>query len=115
MLHLYDFIVREENRDAWQVVSKGYFYTFSEQNGREIIAFHWHPESRDQPDFPHIHVNSPSGASAIHRKHHVPTGRVSLESVVRFAIVELRVRPLRPDWERVLDASQADFDVRRTW
>ena len=69
----------------------------------------------NQPDLPHLHVTSQAGTAAITRKQHIPTGRVSLESVVRFAIAELGVRPIRDDWGRVLDAGQAAFDARRTW
>lgn len=92
-----------------------YFYDFRVSEGTELIAFHWHPGRDGQPDFPHLHVTSRPGPVRIQRKHHVPTDRVSLESVVRFAIQDLGVRPLRPDWEQVLDAGQADFDARRSW
>ncbi|MDQ3693092.1 MAG: hypothetical protein M3464_05650 [Chloroflexota bacterium] len=115
MIHSYEFTGGQDDADSWEIATKGYSYTLSQQDGREVIAFHWHPNNRGQADFPHIHVIHPLGASIIHRKQHIPTGRVSLESVVRFAIVELGARPVRPDWERVLDAGQAEFGARRSW
>jgi hypothetical protein len=97
------------------VASRGYFYQLHEHGGREIIAFHWHPAPPGQPDFAHVHIDTHNRPPHIQRKHHVPTGRVSLEAVVRFAIQELGERPLRPAWEHVLDAGQAEFDARRFW
>ncbi|HKG25629.1 MAG TPA: hypothetical protein VKB09_08260 [Thermomicrobiales bacterium] len=93
----------------------GYFYQIRDQREREVIAFHWHPGRRDQPAFPHLHIDGASGPVAIVRKNHGPTGRVSLESVVRFLIAELQVRPLRHDWERVLEEGERGFMSRRSW
>ena len=80
-----------------------------------IIAFHWHPGRRGQPEFPHLHVTSQAGSVQISAKSHVPKGRVSIESIVRFLIEELQVRPLRSDWERVLDEGERLFNARRSW
>jgi hypothetical protein len=38
-----------------------------------------------------------------------------LESVVRFLVAELDVRPLRDDWDSVLDEGERTFTARRTW
>jgi hypothetical protein len=97
------------------VHSSGYFYQVREQTGQKVIAFHWHPGRRGQPDFPHLHVTSHVGGVHISAKSHVPTGRVSLESVVRFLIEELHVRPLRRDWEQVLEEGERHFHDRRSW
>jgi len=55
------------------------------------------------------------GAVEVSRRHHVPTGRVSLEAVVRFLIVELGVTLRRDDWEDVLADGERRFAERRTW
>lgn len=114
MFHRYE-LRKQLETNVWDVTSKGYVYQLHDQGGRELIAFHWHPGQSHQPDFAHLHVTTVDQPPQIQRKHHVPTGRVSLESVIRFAIQELGVRPLRPDWEQVLDAGQAKFDARRSW
>jgi len=98
-----------------RVTSAGYYYQIRDQRERELIAFHWHPGRRDQPDFPHLHIGVTTGTVSIVRKHHVPTGRVSLEAIVRFLITELDVRPLRNDWERVLDEGERSFAAQRSW
>jgi hypothetical protein len=40
---------------------------------------------------------------------------VALESLLRCAIAELGVEPLREDWREVLDASERHFEEWRTW
>lgn len=115
LFHTFTLKTDPDNSRQWTASSRDYFYHLREYNGPEVIALHWHPGRPNQPDFPHLHVTGGSGSVTIDRKQHIPTGRVSLESVVRFAIVELGVRPLRPNWERVLDAGQAGFDAHRTW
>ena len=100
---------------AWRLRSRDNFYQVRDRSGAEIIAFHWHPRRRDSPDFPQFHVTSRVGAVEVSRRHHVPTGRVSLEAVVRFLIVELGVALRRDDWEDVLADGERRFAERRTW
>jgi hypothetical protein len=113
--HDFDVQASDGARPYLRTSSAGYFYQIRDQRERELIAFHWHPGRRNQREYPHLHVDGVSGPVAIVRKNHVPTGRVSLESVVRFLITELDVRPLRDDWERVLDEGERTFQSRRTW
>jgi hypothetical protein len=40
--------------------------------------------------------------------------RLSFESIVRFAITELKVRPQQATWETTLDASEAAFEEHKT-
>jgi hypothetical protein len=85
----------------------GYQYTLRDIDGREIIAYHWHPEGRSHVTTPHIHLGP--GAEMGRRdlaRAHLPTGQVMLEDVLRFAITELGVRPLRRDWSEVLDRTR---------
>jgi len=99
--------------DALTAFTTGYFYQLRERNSPEVIAFHWHPNRRNQPSFAHLHLRSCSDSVEIDRKNHVPTGHVSFVSVVRFAIVELGARPLRPDWEAVLADGEQHFAASR--
>lgn len=94
-----------------------YEYQFATSDGDNLITFHWAPDTNDiaQKTYPHMHI----GTSMLSKetpilpgrfnKAHIPTGRVSIESVVRFAIEELGVRPLKRDWQRALDRSEATF------
>lgn len=48
-------------------------------------------------------------------KAHHPTGRVSLESVLRTCIAEYGAAPLRADWEKTLELREGDFETWRSW
>lgn len=49
------------------------------------------------------------------KKLHLPTARVSFESVVRFAIEELGASPARQGWQDDLDDAERRFRAFRTW
>lgn len=80
----------------------------STEDGLEILAYHWHPDTRSHVLDPHLHVGPATiGTNAIYRpgvmhQVHFPTGFVPLASVIRMAIEELGVEPRRPDWESIL-------------
>ncbi len=114
-IHEYILIQRGEGARNWRVSSRTYFYQVRRHPDSELIAFHWHPGRRGQPEFPHLHIDGARGSVTIARKNHVPTGRISLESVARFLIAELDVRPLRGDWEQVLDDGEQAFSSHRSW
>jgi len=103
----------EGDRGPWKVSTAAYFYEIQEKERCELLSYHWHPNVGRS--YPHLHIGAGSGVTQILAKVHVPTRRISLEEVLRFAIVELKVRPLRRDWESVLEATQARFEKFRTW
>ena len=78
-----------------------YHYHLLYEDGTELIRFEWHPYGA-LVRYPHVHVHGLDADRVITDRTHIPSGRVSLASVVRFAIEELGVRPLRPDWATVL-------------
>ena len=86
-----------------------------ELSSRRIVAYQWHPE-QGSIDFPQLHIGTGAGASlgSVH-KYHLPTGRVSLKDVLRLAIREFQVEPVRVDWEEVLGETQAAYEAWRTW
>jgi len=44
-----------------------------------------------------------------------PTGRTSVEEVLRLALRSLGVDALREDWPDVLDETQGAYEAWRTW
>lgn len=101
--------VRESGDDEaaaspWRADLVAYFYTLEERGGPEILAYHWHPDSRSPITFPHLHLETGArvGREELQRAH-VPTGRVELEDVLLMAIREFGVRPRRDDWAKILD------------
>ena len=114
ILHSYRFRERGDEPGYWEVNSAGYAYQVRERGGSDLIRFEWHPIGH-QVRYPHLHVHGQAGLVRIDAKHHVPTGRVSLEAGMRFLIDELRVDPLRTDWQQVLDEGERQFRERRSW
>ena len=113
---LYRVVEAPGDHGPWKVSTAGYLYALEDLHRREYIGYHWHPESRSDETTPHLHV----GPAICQEKHlldkqHVPTGRISLEEVLRFAITALDVKPLRPDWADILGHNQRAFERWRTW
>jgi hypothetical protein len=114
----YRIVEDEGHRGPWKVKTIGYAYTLVDaaNPARVILAYHWHPHGRNDITYPHLHIyqcaeiRRPDGREA-----HFPTGRIALEEVLRLMINEFGVTPLRPDWEAVLDRTQAAFNDWRTW
>jgi hypothetical protein len=94
----------------WHVSTLAYDYRLSRAaDDVELVSWHWHPRSGTPG--PHLHVAS----AEVSRRCHLPSGRVSIEAVLRLLITEIGVPPLRADWAEVLDDSEALFIRHRRW
>jgi hypothetical protein len=109
------WVVKDEDAPRsrrWKVRTAAYFYQIDDASGAELVAWHWHPESGVA--FPHVHVSG----GRLGKPVHLPTGRVSVESVLRLLLTELEVPPTRQhkdDYDRVLDVAEKDFIAYRSW
>ena len=103
----------EGERGPWKVSTAGYNYEIHDSGQAEIFSYHWHPRKGHRNY--HLHLEAGSRVIELLHGRALPTQRVSLEEVLRFLIVELKVRPLRRDWERTLEASQSRYEKYRTW
>jgi hypothetical protein len=83
------------------VSTVGYWYEIRRRDGPTVFAYHWHPVGLSHVTTPHLHVGGTSGGLNLTRAH-LPTGYITLQHVIRFAIVDLGVEPLRDDWREVL-------------
>jgi hypothetical protein len=95
--------IRSEGTRSWTALPAAYLYALHDEQGYEIVAYHWHPESRSPIITPHLHLGA--GAKLGRAEligGHFPTGWVELCEVLLFAIRDLGVRPLRTDWQEVL-------------
>jgi|GEM_PF-1593396 len=98
-----------------------YWYGFAIQDGPSLLGYHWTPETTavSQRTFPHLHIESGLIGETVHsrlrsfNKLHVPTERVSCESIVRFAIEELGVPPIKSSWRSVLERGGTRFGQYR--
>ena len=66
-----------------------------------ILAYHWHPVGVSPVTAPHLHLGGQLMDVDV-GKAHLPTGVVSLQAVLRLAIADLGVAPLRDEWREVL-------------
>jgi hypothetical protein len=96
-----------EDADGWHVEIVGYLYAV-QYEGRELVAYHWHPHGDSPITWPHMHVGADIRVGDRWLgKVHLPTGAVALECVVALAIAELGAEPLREDWERLIGEAVA--------
>jgi hypothetical protein len=100
----------------WKTKTEGYIYALYRETGEEAIAFHWHPWRLSS--LTHVHVHTDQGGSTVVGRHlnklHLLTGRISVEQVLRFAIVEFGVRA-RADYDHVLTRNLRRHVTWRTW
>ena len=124
-------VLRSGSAGPWRVQTAAYYYRFADILGRELLAFHWHPETVPQVPYPHLHVGRgvvamesliAAGLSAQHNAlgpeiaaAHIPTSRIALEHVFELAIRHFSVPPLRPDWEAVFDRTLDQFRRMQRW
>ena len=82
----------------------GYNYVVYDVERQEVLIYHWHPRGSSPIVSPHLHLKQGArvGRPDV-RDSHLPTGRISLGSLLRYLIRDLDVRARRPDWEFILD------------
>ena len=68
----------------WKVRTEAYRYRIDDSARRELISWHWHPIGDSRHTRPHLHVSEGRLAGL-----HLPTGRVSIEGILRFLLVDL--------------------------
>jgi hypothetical protein len=99
-----------------RATTKAYDYSLRLTTGESVVDYHWHPEGRSHERLPHLHLGSAQlrKDGVIGRKHHLITGRVTFESVIRTAI-ELGAEPLQQDWAERLEAAEKPHILHRSW
>jgi hypothetical protein len=109
----YNFYQDSGGDQRWRVRTRGYFYTVYDcqtEHPSEIFSYQWHPEL--PVTIPHVHFKR--GEERI-RRVHLPTGRISIESVAEFLIRDMGVKPKRADWEKVITRNRELFEKNRSW
>src|SRR3954452_8454640 len=91
--HVFRVIPAPGQQGMWQAQTTAYVYELRLVGGADLIAYHWHPRGISGITWPHAHLHTLTAPVDLSRTH-FPTGRIALEAVVRYAIMELKV-PLR--------------------
>lgn len=112
--------------ERFRVRALSYFYaltTRADGQERELLTFHWHrhraPGESTRYPLGHLHIGSALFESTSQlkgkdfHKAHIPTGRLSFESIVRFAVVELDL-DVSGNWDVILDTTEEAFQQNRT-
>ncbi len=104
--------------ERFRVSTRAYLYAITNAAGQELIAAHWHPTGKSHVTFPHWHL----GAAAISeegvflKRAHIPSPRVSFESMVRQVLDMVPgIEPCRDDWDTVLDRTEGAFEEFKSW
>ena len=118
----YSVVAHEKAEGGWKVRTAKYIYEITDSQGGPLFDFHWHPDGESRVTTPHMHIRPSIKVAAeivdLYRavtKAHIPTGRISLEDVLRFLVDELDVEPLRADWETVLSGTDERYRLWRSW
>lgn len=98
-----------DNDRVWDIQTAGYSYRLLRDDGREILAYHWHQEGRSHVTAPHLHLGAGAevGWPGL-QKTHLPTGMIFLPALIELAIGS-GVRPRRNDWRSVLDSARSEL------
>ena len=118
--HRYRVVEDEDpDRGPWRVTIAQYHYALRrggpEGKPPRMLTYQWHPRPDARFNYPHVHLGPASGAHGHLRNTHIPTGRVALEDVIRYAISQLGARALREDWMDVLAHTQGRFESYQSW
>lgn len=93
---------RRVAREQWEARTAGYLYRLDGADGREILAYHWHPAGLSHEHRPHLHVGAGYGLIRPEwQKAHLPTGPLSPAALLEPCITHLGVPPRRRDWVAV--------------
>jgi hypothetical protein len=115
----------EVPNERYRVQMLSYVYGFTmrmDAKEVELLTFQWNREPDPSNDYPlgHLHIGpgllsktAPIRPKDFH-KAHIPTERLSFEAIVRFAIVELGVKPDNKHWQTTLEASELAFKEHKT-
>lgn len=129
--HEYRIVPREDEEDPlnrYNVSTAGYAYVILDEQGNEILAYHWHPQDLLQPGrrskvrSPHLHLSNTVQPIPLGRDYapvaladmHVRTGRMLLEDVVELLIEEFEVRPLASEWQEIIEENRSHVLHGRT-
>lgn len=118
--HLYTIVPGQLAAGAagWRVTTRAYEYRILDSQAAELLVYHWQPGRVARgPNHPHLHVSATLSArvSATAQqafpldKRHLPTGRVSLEAVIRFLIAEFGIAYRHRNWVARLNRAEEVF------
>jgi hypothetical protein len=118
--HQYAIVPDEEDGSppSWRVSTRAYEYRILDSQSAELLVYHWQPTSIARgPEYPHLHVSATLSVKTTFytrqdfslEARHLPTGRVSLEAVIRLLIAEFGVAYRHRNWMSWLNRTEEVF------
>jgi hypothetical protein len=110
-------IVKDPKNGPFRITTRYYSYAVETQDAHEIVGYHWHPDGVSPVKFPHLHLGPAAriGMEELHRKAHLPTGRVAFEDVVELLIGTFGVEPDRGLWQEIVGKTRSLFAKHKSW
>jgi hypothetical protein len=112
-------VIRDDRDDMgpWRVTTRGYLYSVEDGGGRELLSWHWHPDTSGIHVAPHTHFpsNVISMDGAFLAREPLPSGRITFESVIRYVMRAFEVPPLCADWDARLSLAEGPHVLYRSW
>lgn len=114
------YMIIEDNRHdygPYRVTTRGYLYSLCTRDGQALVNYHWHPSGNSHVKTPHLHIGSAQldQDAVISSAHHLPTGRITFEEIIRTAIKEFEVEPFSDRWRDILDLCETPHRLYRSW
>jgi hypothetical protein len=99
----------------YRVTATRYDYSLT-VDADELWALHWHPDGVSDVTYPHQHLGTRllGPSSPVSSKAHLPTGRMTFESAVRW-VIESGASPACADWDDRLTLSETPHLLFRSW
>lgn len=120
--HAVRIISPSDQPDSYGLETVVYAYHLESYDRREMISFHWNrPATPPERSYPHLHIGSivATGSPILpdrFHKLHIPSGPLTLATVVTFAIEELGVEVLPGRDRDAMLREIADLDSNlRAW
>jgi hypothetical protein len=111
---LHDFIVvsgaDRPRSERWRARTVGYQYRLEDAGGREIVAYHWHPQGQSHVTVPHLHLGVGLGAILPEMTEaHLQTGMVAPVAILAIAVENFGVVARRADWVAIFARASHDL------
>lgn len=102
---------------GYKIQTRSYAYTLENEEHREILAYHWHPEETPAIPFPHLHICSGAGDRVRQEilDIHFKTNRFAFEEFCQLMIKEFKIIPHRSDTDKVLAENLKKFQAHKSW
>lgn len=110
----YRIVECDDERGPWRVSTVAYRYRLAVL-GKDVFRLHWHPTTKSPVTYPHLHAAlAPADKMPGSLDAHLPTGRMTLEDAIRWAI-GIGMPSARDDWRERLNEAEAKHLEFRSW